>query len=57
LDKAISAGWIDYRSIELDPRFDSMRDTKAFKDTLARLTAKVHEMGRQMPGRKLANIN
>jgi serine/threonine protein kinase len=57
LDKAISAGWIDYRSIELDPRFDSMRDTKAFKDTLARLTAKVHEMGRQIPGRKLANIN
>ena len=41
LDKAIAAGWIDYRSIELDPRFDSMRDTKAFKDILTRLTIRV----------------
>jgi tetratricopeptide (TPR) repeat protein len=44
LNKAISAGWIDYRSMELDPRFDSLRDTQAFKDILLRLTTKVEAM-------------
>jgi tetratricopeptide (TPR) repeat protein len=58
LSKAIAAGWIDYRSMELDPRFDSIRDTQAFKDILARLTNKVAEMRRQQSGRKLAsNLN
>src|SRR5262249_14419357 len=54
LDQAIAAGWIDYRSMELDPRFDSIRDTQAFKDTLTRLSNKVEEMRRHVPGRKLA---
>jgi serine/threonine protein kinase/Flp pilus assembly protein TadD len=58
LDKAIAAGWIEYRSIELDPRFDSIRDTQTFKDTLTRLTNKVEEMRRTLSGRKLtSNIN
>ncbi len=58
LDKAIAAGWIDYRSMSLDPRFDSMRDTQTFKNILNRLTNKVQEMRRQRPGRKLAsNLN
>jgi tetratricopeptide (TPR) repeat protein len=58
LEKAIEAGWIDYRSMELDPRFDSIRDTQTFKDTLNRLTNKMEEMRRRMAGRKLAlNIN
>ena len=58
LDKAIAAGWIEYRSIELDPRFDSIRDTQTFKDTLNRLTNKVEEMRRTLSGRKLtSNIN
>jgi tetratricopeptide (TPR) repeat protein len=41
LDKAITAGWIDYRSIELDPRFDSIRGTKQFQEILSRLKDKV----------------
>lgn len=51
LNNAIDAGWIDYRSLELDPRFDSIRDTQAFKDILTRLTNKVDEMRRHLPGR------
>ncbi len=58
LDKAITAGWIDYRSMQMDPRFDSIRSTQTFKDILTRLTNKVEEMRRGMAGRKLAsNIN
>jgi serine/threonine protein kinase/tetratricopeptide (TPR) repeat protein len=55
LNKAVAAGWIDYRSIEFDPRFDSLRDTQAFKDTLTGLTNKVQKMRRQQPGRELAS--
>jgi Serine/threonine protein kinase len=54
LNRAVEVGWIDYRSMELDPRFDSIRDTSAFKGTLIRLTNKVEEMRRQLPGRELA---
>ena len=58
LNRAVEVGWIDYRSIELDPRFDSLRNTEAFKDILTRLTNKVEEMRRHLPGRKLAsNLN
>ncbi len=44
LNKAIAVGWIDYRSMELDPRFDSIRHTYTFKDILLRLTTKVEAM-------------
>jgi serine/threonine protein kinase/Tfp pilus assembly protein PilF len=52
LNKAVAAGWIDYHSLQLDPRFDSIRDSQAFIDILARLTNKVDEMRRQVAGRK-----
>ncbi len=55
LTKAIAAGWIDHRSMELDPRFDSIRDTSIFKDILTQLINKVGEMRRTLPGRKLAS--
>ena len=54
LDKAITAGWIDYRSTMLDPRFDSIRNDEAFKNALNRLIDKVQEMRRPRPGRELA---
>jgi protein kinase/serine/threonine-protein kinase len=44
LDKAIAAGWIDYRSMMLDPRFDSIRDDEIFQNALGRLINKVQEM-------------
>ena len=46
LDKAIAAGWIDYRSMMLDPRFESIRDDEIFQNALGRLISKVQEMGR-----------
>ncbi len=48
LAKAIAAGWIDYRALQLDPRFDSIRDTPPFKEILDRLTKKVDKMRRQV---------
>jgi serine/threonine protein kinase/tetratricopeptide (TPR) repeat protein len=55
LNKATEAGWIDNHSMMLDPRFDSIRGTQTFKDTLIRLTNKVEEMRRQQLGRNLAS--
>jgi serine/threonine protein kinase/tetratricopeptide (TPR) repeat protein len=55
LTKAIAAGWIDYRAMQFDPRFDSIRGTQPFKDTLTRLTNKVEAMRRHLPGRQLAS--
>ncbi|HYJ03523.1 MAG TPA: protein kinase [Chthoniobacterales bacterium] len=46
LEKAIAAGWIDHRSMTLDPRFDSLRSTRAFTDTLNRLISKLAHMKR-----------
>src|SRR5205814_10709875 len=54
LEKAIAGGWIDYRSIELDPRFDSIRDFGAFQEILDRLKRNVETMRRRLPARELA---
>jgi len=54
LRKAIETGWIDHRAIELDPRFDSIRNDQGFADTLTRLTQSLRELERLMPSRKLA---
>ena len=55
LEKAIAAGWIDYRSMMIDPRFDSMRNDRVFQEKLTRLTLKVQDMRRPELGRKLAS--
>jgi serine/threonine protein kinase/tetratricopeptide (TPR) repeat protein len=47
LQGAVNAGWIDYRSLDLDPRFDALRTQPAYKEILARLQSKVGEMRRQ----------
>jgi tetratricopeptide (TPR) repeat protein len=47
LTAATDAGWIDYRSTELDPRFDFVRDIQDFKNILAHQKGKVDEMRRQ----------
>ena len=54
LHAATAAGWIDYRSLDLDPRFDRIRDSHTFKDIFARLRHKVEELRRQESGRQLA---
>jgi tetratricopeptide (TPR) repeat protein len=55
LDQAIAAGWIDYRSMMIDPRFDSIRDEVVFQEKLTRLTLKVQDMRKPELGRKLAS--
>ena len=58
LEQAIMAGWIDHRSMMLDPRFDSIRDTPSFQEKLTRLALKVQEMRTSACDRKLAlNLN
>jgi serine/threonine protein kinase/tetratricopeptide (TPR) repeat protein len=32
LGAAVKAGWVDYRSLALDPRFDAVRQTKAYRE-------------------------
>jgi hypothetical protein len=44
LEQAVEAGWIDYRYLSLDPRFDEIRNTEVFKQILNRLIQKVQSM-------------
>jgi tetratricopeptide (TPR) repeat protein len=44
LSRAIALGWIDYRSLNLDPRFDSLRENPAFQTISNNLAAKVADM-------------
>jgi len=56
LHTATSSGWIDYRSLNLDPRFDSLRGNPAFQTIIDHLSAKVADMRsqsrRQQPNTK-----
>jgi hypothetical protein len=57
LDKAIAAGWIDYRSMKLDPRFDPIRNSSAFQETLTRLKQKIQTMRRRVEELKGCNVS
>jgi len=50
LENAIAAGWIDYHSLSLDPRFDSIRETARFKKIFLHLTDKVKQMDASVAG-------
>ena len=47
LEAAIKAGWIDYRSLSFDPRFDSLRSEERFHQMLNSLTLQVADLRRQ----------
>jgi tetratricopeptide (TPR) repeat protein/TolB-like protein/tRNA A-37 threonylcarbamoyl transferase component Bud32 len=47
LRAAVAAGWIDYRSPRLDPRFDALHDDPRFQTILNNLATTVAEMRRQ----------
>ena len=44
LGRATTSGWLDYRSLTLDPRFDSLRENPAFQTIVSDLSAKVADM-------------
>jgi len=51
LETAVSAGWIDYRSLSLDPRFDGIADDIRFQTILGKLKLKIEAL------RKAANLD
>jgi tetratricopeptide (TPR) repeat protein/predicted Ser/Thr protein kinase len=51
LQKAAAAGWIDYRFLSLDPRFDSIREIGQFNEIFLHLTEKVKAMDAAAIGR------
>ena len=44
LERSIETGWIDYHSMNLDPRFDSIRATPRFQQAIAQLEQAVRQM-------------
>ncbi|MEY2526355.1 MAG: eukaryotic-like serine/threonine-protein kinase [Verrucomicrobiota bacterium] len=49
LRSAALEGWIDFRSLNLDPRFDALRADPAFKEISESMTTKVASLRRPMP--------
>ena len=49
LQFSINSGWIDYKSLQLDPRFDQVSGTSEFQNILSELTARVATLGRRSP--------
>jgi Tfp pilus assembly protein PilF len=49
LRAAAIEGWIDFRSLELDPRFDGLRDDAAFKEISESMMTRVASLRRSMP--------
>jgi hypothetical protein len=43
LRAAIAAGWLDIRSLQLDPRFDAIRTDSRFAEIMESLRAKIAE--------------
>ncbi len=48
LQASITAGWLDYRSTRLDPRFDGVAGTPEFQKILTNLAARVASMKEQL---------
>lgn len=49
LRAAAAEGWIDFRSLGLDPRFDAVRADPKFKDISERIATRVATLRRSMP--------
>jgi tetratricopeptide (TPR) repeat protein len=46
LEAAVSAGWIDYRSLSLDPRFDGISNATRFQAILGKLKLRVEDLSK-----------
>jgi TolB-like protein/tRNA A-37 threonylcarbamoyl transferase component Bud32/Tfp pilus assembly protein PilF len=49
LERGIAAGWLDYRTLELDPRFDSVRDDERYAERLAAVRRTVADLRKGKP--------
>jgi Tfp pilus assembly protein PilF len=49
LNAAATAGWLDYRSMLLDPRFDNISRTEEFRSLISELAARTRNLARQAP--------
>lgn len=56
LRAAIDAGWIDYRSTQLDPRFDRVSGTAEFQSIISDLATHVLRLGQLLPAASAALI-
>jgi serine/threonine protein kinase/tetratricopeptide (TPR) repeat protein len=55
LNRAVEAGWLDHRSLALDPRFDSIKNDDRFTSIIKNLITKVTALRKgQQPEEKLA---
>jgi len=57
LQASIAAGWTDYRSAKLDPRFDQLSGTPEFQNILSEIAARLAKLGRQSPAAPAVNEN
>jgi tetratricopeptide (TPR) repeat protein/TolB-like protein len=48
LNAAVSTGWVDYRSLRLDPRFDAIANDPRLYEVISTLTTKVEQLRRQI---------
>jgi hypothetical protein len=47
LRAAVAAGWLDVRALELDPRFDAVRDDSRFAELIRSLHARIADLRKQ----------
>jgi tetratricopeptide (TPR) repeat protein/tRNA A-37 threonylcarbamoyl transferase component Bud32/TolB-like protein len=47
LKAAVDAGWLDYRSMSVDPRFDRVSETSEFRNLISQLTARAATLAHQ----------
>jgi serine/threonine protein kinase/tetratricopeptide (TPR) repeat protein len=54
LTQAAQAGWIDYRSLAIDPRFDSLREHSRYKEVFDSMVTRVTSLRRSTPADQVA---
>jgi tetratricopeptide (TPR) repeat protein len=54
LTQAAQAGWIDYRSLGIDPRFDSLREHSRYKEIFDSMATRVASLRRSTPADRVA---
>jgi len=54
LEAAVPAGWIDYRSLSLDPRFDAIAEDVRFQTILGKLKLRMEDSRKTIEDGQLA---